>query len=68
MDIIMPVMNGIEATTRIRKTNKDIPIIALSSVSDKSDINNSITCGMNAHIIKPIDKDILFDTLATYIK
>lgn len=68
MDIMMPVMDGIETTAQIRKNNRDIPIIALSANANDVDYSKSIECGMNDHIIKPIDKDVLYDTLASYIK
>ncbi|MFK4784597.1 ATP-binding protein [Fusobacterium sp. MFO224] len=63
MDIKMPVMTGLEATKKIRKFNKDIPIIALSANVHAEDIKKSLNVGMNAHLSKPIDKNRLFKTL-----
>ncbi len=68
MDIRMPIMGGLEATTEIRKFNKDIPIIALSANAYKEDIDKSLKLGMNAHLSKPIDVNNLFLTLGTLIK
>ena len=71
MDIRMPVMNGIEATTVIRglkKDYKDIPIIAMTADAFSEDIQKCLDCGMNAHIAKPIDIDVVKATLAKFIK
>ena len=71
MDIRMPVMDGIEATKNIRNLDradaKTIPIIAMSANAFKEDIDNSIQSGMNEYLTKPIDKNILYNTLAKYI-
>ncbi len=59
MDIRMPVMDGLEATKRIRKmARKDaerIPIIAMTANAFDEDMKKSIECGMNGHLAKPID-------------
>ena len=71
MDILMPVMNGYEATRRIRAMNredsKDIPIIALSANSREQDKKASLESGMNAHVAKPFELAVLVDTLNEYI-
>ena len=71
MDIQMPVMNGYEATRRIRAMNredsKDIPIIALSANSREQDKKASLESGMNAHVAKPFELAVLVDTLNEYI-
>ncbi|MGH4038005.1 MAG: PAS domain-containing hybrid sensor histidine kinase/response regulator [Sphaerochaeta sp.] len=67
MDIRMPVLGGIEATRIIRKRNLNIPIIALSANAYKEDIEESLKCGMNAHLSKPIDIKQLFSTLRILI-
>ncbi len=63
MDIMMPVMNGYDATKLIRKLDrydaKSIPIIAVTANAFYDDIQKSREKGMNAHISKPIDIDIL---------
>jgi PAS domain S-box-containing protein len=68
MDIKMPVMDGLTATSLIRKTDKNVPIIALSANAYKEDIDKSMEVGMNAHLSKPIDRNELFITLAHYLK
>jgi len=67
MDIRMPVMDGLSATREIREFNKVLPIIALSSNAHPQDIEDSLNNGMNAHLVKPIDKQLLFETLLKYI-
>ncbi len=66
MDIRMPVMTGIEATIEIRKLDhpdKDIPIIAMTADAFSDDMKKCIECGMNAHISKPIDLDMVKNTI-----
>lgn len=63
MDIMMPVMNGLEATRHIRALErtdaKKIPIIAMSANAFQDDINQSLEAGMNMHLTKPIDENKL---------
>ncbi len=65
MDIQMPVMDGYTATKNIREQAKyaDLPIIAMSAHAMKGDKEISLSHGMNDHITKPIDADILYKTL-----
>jgi len=67
MDIQMPVMDGLEATRRIRKQNKKIPIIALTANAMREDISLSLDSGMNDHLVKPIDVDKLYAVLVQYL-
>ena len=59
MDIMMPVMNGLDATRSIRQLNKkdaqSIPIIAMTANAFREDIQKSLDAGMNEHISKPVD-------------
>lgn len=58
MDIRMPVMTGYEATEAIRsqkREDSDVPIIAMTADAFTEDVENSLRCGMNAHVAKPID-------------
>lgn len=59
MDIMMPVMDGLEAARQIRTLNrkdtKEVPIIAMTANAFQDDIRECIDAGMNAHIAKPID-------------
>ena len=72
MDIRMPVMDGIEATVRIRGLEradaKAVPIIAMTANAYEEDRKRTKNAGMNAHLAKPIEPKLLFATLAAYIK
>ncbi len=67
MDVQMPEMNGYEATKAIRKMENSekstIPIIAMTANAFEEDKQQALSSGMNGHIAKPIDVNILFDTL-----
>lgn len=71
MDIRMPVMDGLTAARNIRqmqrKDCKTVPIIAMTANAYPEDYERSIESGMDTHIAKPFDTDMLFDTLANYI-
>lgn len=70
MDIQMPVMDGYEATQAIRALDsqwaKSIPIIAITANAFKEDIDKSIAKGMNDHIAKPVNKNVIMDTIVRY--
>ena len=68
MDIQMPVMDGLEATKRIRLDErfKHIPIFALSAHASPDDVQHSLDAGMNEHITKPINPEQLLTTIARY--
>ncbi|MEG0721399.1 MAG: ATP-binding protein, partial [Lachnospiraceae bacterium] len=67
MDIRMPVMDGIECTEAIRNLDspwaKVVPIIAMSANAFDEDVLKSKNAGMNAHLAKPIDAKLLYQTL-----
>lgn len=67
MDVQMPVMNGYEATKTIRALEdtplSKIPIIAMTANAFEEDKREALEVGMDGHIAKPIDVDILLDTL-----
>ena len=67
MDVQMPVMNGYEATQAIRNLENRklaaIPIIAMTANAFAEDRDAALKSGMNGHIAKPIDVQVLFDTL-----
>lgn len=71
MDIQMPVMNGYDATRRIRAMsgeNARIPIIAITANTFETDRQEAFEAGMNAHVAKPFNPDELLKTLAACIK
>ena len=65
MDIQMPVMDGYEATKAIRALpdGDQVTVIALSANAFEEDVQKSLSMGMNAHVAKPIDVDVLFETM-----
>lgn len=67
MDIALPVMDGYEATRRIRLSQPDLPIIGLSSHAMAGDAEKAKAAGCNAYLTKPIDEDLLLETLRSYI-
>ena len=72
MDMILPEMDGCQAAKEIRNMQrKDIsslPIIALTANAFAEDIAKTEEAGMNAHIVKPINYNILFTTLCQLMK
>lgn len=68
MDIMMPQMNGYEATRAIRNLEsrpdgKSVPIIALTANAFAEDIQKSLDAGMDAHLSKPIVMDEVVKTI-----
>ena len=72
MDMRMPVMDGLEATRRIRAMDRAdasrVPIIALTANAFDEDVQRSLQAGLNAHLTKPVQPDALFDTLELLIE
>jgi CheY-like chemotaxis protein len=72
MDIRMPILDGYEATRAIRQMlrsdAKTVPIIALSADAFEEDKKKSIKMGMNDHIAKPVDPNLLLAALSRLIK
>ncbi|NQZ56279.1 MAG: response regulator [Lentisphaeraceae bacterium] len=66
MDLLMPEMDGLEATRQIRKFNPDIPIVALTANNLVSDKQECLEAGMNDYLLKPIDRHKLFQAIRTY--
>ncbi|MCI8326181.1 MAG: response regulator [Lachnospiraceae bacterium] len=67
MDIMMPIMDGLEATRTIRSMEREdchtIPIVAMSANAFDDDLKKSVECGMNGHLSKPVEVDKLYGTL-----
>ncbi len=71
MDVRMPIMDGYEATTAIRKSERkdaNIPIIAMTADAFSEDIQKCLECGMNDHLAKPIDVQTVAYKLKKYLK
>ncbi len=71
MDVQMPVMNGYDATRAIRalprKDASKIPIIAMTANAFAEDVKDALNAGMNAHVPKPIDMDVVKETISYYL-
>ena len=71
MDIQMPIMDGYEATRRIRAMAEegkgDVPIIAMTADAFFEDRQAALACGMNEHIAKPVDVESLFGILKSVL-
>ena len=67
LDIMMPEMDGYEATERIRRLNRKdartIPIIAMTANAFEEDRKKAVKAGMNGHIAKPISADVILENL-----
>lgn len=66
MDIKMPMMNGIEATQKIREFKPTIPIIALTAYAQKGDEDRFIAAGCNGYLAKPVMIDALLEKIKYY--
>ncbi|MFZ4614986.1 MAG: response regulator [Rectinemataceae bacterium] len=69
MDMQMPVMDGITATIEIRKDPAfaGLPIIAMTASAQQVDRDRCLAAGMNDHVVKPIDPELLFSRLRHWI-
>ena len=71
MDIMMPVMNGLEAARCIRASEKEdaqsIPIIAISANAFDDDIAQSLAAGMNMHLAKPLEFQKVIEAIAALV-
>ena len=72
MDVMMPVMDGYEATRRIRALPradaKTIPILAMTANAFSDDVRRSREAGMNAHLSKPLSEESLHRAMAEQVK
>ena len=72
LDLIMPQMDGYGAARAIRALDRpdaaDIPIVAMTANAFAEDVQKSLEAGMNAHIAKPVDLEILKATLSQLVK
>ena len=72
MDVMMPVMNGLEAAKAIRGLDREdagtVPILAMTANAFESDIKATKEAGMNAHLSKPIDINKVIKTIACHVR
>ncbi len=72
MDVMMPEMDGLSATRAIRALDRDdaknIPIIAMTANAFAADVKACIEAGMNEHVAKPLDMDVMARKIMKYIK
>jgi CheY-like chemotaxis protein len=69
MDLSMPVMDGWEATTRLRAdpTHANVKILALTAHAIQAEIERALACGCDAYVTKPIDDDLLLREIGTLL-
>ncbi|MCL2763203.1 MAG: ATP-binding protein, partial [Treponema sp.] len=71
MDVQMPIMDGLEATRRIRalpaRERGRLPIIAITANAYKDDIKSCLEAGMDDHLSKPLDVERIFEILRNYL-
>jgi two-component system, sensor histidine kinase and response regulator len=69
LDIMMPVLNGLEVLRRVRQTKDiaELPIVLISAVSERSDVARGIRLGANDYLTKPLDVDIARARVTTQI-
>lgn len=72
MDVRMPVMDGLEATKRIRLLDRpdaaSVPIIAMTANAYEEDRQKTEQAGMNAHLAKPFEPQVLYQTLRRFLQ
>lgn len=68
LDIVMPIIDGLEVTRRVRKTHtavnpSTIPIVSLTAQAAPQDIQMCLEAGVNAYLSKPVSRAELFETI-----
>ncbi len=67
MDISLPVMDGYEATRKIRESFKNLPVVGLSANAMQGDDEKAIAAGCNDYLTKPINEALLLQKLHEYL-
>jgi len=67
MDIKMPVMNGLEAIEKMKETDQETPIIAISAYAYQEDIKKAMNAGCNTFVSKPFTKYKLINTILDFV-
>lgn len=68
MDVMMPVMDGLEATRRLRAKGYRRPIIALTAHAMKEEVEKSLAAGCDGHLSKPVDIKELLATMQRFVE
>jgi CheY-like chemotaxis protein len=69
MDVMMPVMNGLEVTREIRKHSQlaNMPVVAITAKAMQGDKEACLQAGADAYVPKPVEKAVLLDTMNTLL-
>lgn len=70
MDVMMPILGGLDATREIRKMDagKNIPIAAMTANAFTDDVQRSLDAGMNIHLMKPLQEKEIVKAICKYVK
>ena len=70
MDLLLPVIDGWEATRRIKANDRlnHIPIIALTAHAMVGNADEALACGCDDYLTKPLDEDLLFEKLEHFVR
>ena len=68
LDVMMPIMNGMEVCRIIRRRNKTVPILFLTAMSQERDYLNGFKCGCDDYIVKPFPLSVLYEKCMNLIK
>lgn len=68
MDLIMPEMNGLEASAKLKEIRRNIPIIAQSAQVIDSEMQRAKNAGCLDYLIKPINRDLLISTIIKHLR
>ena len=64
----MPNMNGLDFLTKVRETNKTLPIVMITTEAEKANVITAIKAGANNYIVKPFTPDTLKEKLGPFLK
>ena len=67
MDIKMPIMDGLEATAKIKETHPELPVVALTANAFDSDRQLAMNAGCNDFLSKPVNSEKCLATIAKYL-
>ena len=68
MDLKLPIMDGVTATEAIRPFNKDVPIIAQTAFGVSHERMETLKCGFNDYVTKPLDRERLLSSIDHHLK